>query len=110
MMDLVLPGLFTKCTANGAEVWLSSKPFCQFCERFPKRLKADQFRIGKHSPDPLGELSHVGTHVQYCLDAALCEPMILGLVLRAKSRNHFEFFRRNDRLRLRRTPLHKIHS
>src|SRR6266480_6286464 len=109
-MDLMLPGLFTKCTANRAEVWLPFKSFCQLSERFLERLKADQFCIGKHRTDPLGELSHVGTHVQYCLDAALCEPMILGLVLRAKSRNHFEFFRRNDRLRLRWTPPHKIHS
>src|SRR5213593_2351022 len=109
-MDLALPGLFTKCTANGAEVWLSFKSFCQFCERFLERLEGDQICIREHCPDTLSKLSNVGTHVQHCLDAAVCEPMILGLVLRAKSRNHFEFFRRNDRLRLRRTPPHKIHS
>src|SRR5438093_5987406 len=88
-MDLVLPGLFTKCTANGAEVWLSFKPFCQFCERFLERLEGDQICTREHCPDTLSKLSHVGTHVQHCLDAAVCEPMILGLVLRAKSRNHF---------------------
>src|SRR6185369_5466870 len=109
-MDLVLPSLFTKCTANGAEVWLSSKPFCQLSKRFLERLKADQFCVGKHRTDPLGELSDVGTHVQHCLDAALCEPMIFGLVLRTKSRNHFEFFRRKDRLSRRRTRPHNIHS
>src|SRR5438876_6459905 len=109
-MDLVLPGLFTKCTANGAEVWLSFKPFCQFCERFLERLEGDQICIRQHCPDALSKLTHVGTHVQHCLDAAVCEPMILGLVLRAKSRNHFELFRRDDRLRLRRMPSHKVHS
>src|SRR5438094_3594167 len=81
-----------------------------FCERFLERLEGDQICIREHCPDTLSKLSNVGTYVQHCLDAAVCEPMILGLVLRAKSRNHFEFFRRNDRLRLRRTPPHKIHS
>src|SRR5215471_14532506 len=106
-MDLVLPGLFTKCRANGAEVWQSFKSFCQFCERFLERLEANQLCIGKNYPDSSSEFSHVGTYVQHCLDATVCEPIILGLVLRAKSRNHFEFFRRNDRLR---APQHKIHS
>src|SRR3954462_12912927 len=109
-MDRVLPGLFTKCTANGAEVCLSFKSFCQFCERILERFETNQLCMGKHHSGTLSEFSHVGTHVQHCLDAAVCEPMILGLVLRAKTRNYFELFRRNNRLRLRRTPAYKIHS
>src|SRR6266480_6736697 len=109
-MDLVLPRLFTKCTANGTEVWLSFKSFCQFCERFLERLEGDQIRIREHCADTLSKLSRVRAHIQHGLDARGREPVLLGLVLRAKSRNYFEFFRRNDRLRLRRTPPHKIHS
>src|SRR5438876_4400209 len=56
-----------------------------FAKRFLERLEGDQICTREHCPDTLSKLSHVGTHVQHCLDAAVCEPMILGLVLRAKA-------------------------
>src|SRR5438876_4400208 len=88
-MDLVLPGLFTKCTANGAEVWLSFKPFCQFCETVPgaarRRSNLHQGALPGYAEQTL-PCGHPRPALSGCRSLRANDPRACTA---GKSRNHF---------------------